>query len=85
LINESLGGAGVDVHPAYEVAHRWTVVGMVDAELGVAVLPSYANQLAQFTTSRSSGWWSPPCAGRRPFSHGAIGGCRLPRRASRIS
>jgi DNA-binding transcriptional LysR family regulator len=46
LINESLGGAGVDVQPAYEVAHLWTVVGMVDAGLGVAVLPSYANQLA---------------------------------------
>ena len=47
LINEALGGAGVDVHPAYEVAHLWTVVGMVDAGLGVAVLPSYANPIAQ--------------------------------------
>lgn len=47
LIKESLGGAGVDIHPAYEVAHLWTVVGMVDAGLGVAVLPSYANPIAQ--------------------------------------
>lgn len=47
LINEALGGAGVDVRPAYEVAHLWTVVGMVDAGLGVTVLPSYANQVAQ--------------------------------------
>lgn len=47
LINESLGAAQVDVRPAYEVAHLWTVVSMVDAGLGVAVLPSYANPIAQ--------------------------------------
>jgi DNA-binding transcriptional LysR family regulator len=47
LITESLGGAGVEIHPAYEVSHLWTVVGMVDAGLGVAVLPSYANTIAQ--------------------------------------
>lgn len=47
LINEALGGAGVEVRPAYEVTHLWTVVGMVDAGLGVAVLPSYANAIAQ--------------------------------------
>lgn len=47
LINEALGGAGVDIHPAYEVTHLWTVVGMVDAGLGVAVLPSYARPIAQ--------------------------------------
>jgi DNA-binding transcriptional LysR family regulator len=53
LINESLGGAGVDIHPAYEVAHLWTVVGMVDAGLGVAVLPSYANPIAQLYRIRT--------------------------------
>jgi DNA-binding transcriptional LysR family regulator len=47
LITESLGGAGIEIHPAYEVSHLWTVVGMVDAGLGVAVLPSYANAIAQ--------------------------------------
>ncbi len=47
LISEALGGAGVDIHPAYEVSHLWTVVGMVDAGLGVAVLPSYAMAIAQ--------------------------------------
>jgi DNA-binding transcriptional LysR family regulator len=47
LINESLGGAGIEIQPAYEVSHLWTVVGMVDAGLGVAVLPSYANDIAQ--------------------------------------
>jgi DNA-binding transcriptional LysR family regulator len=29
------------------VTHLWTVVGMVDAGLGVAVLPSYAKPIAQ--------------------------------------
>lgn len=47
LISEALGGAGVDIRPAYEVTHLWTVVGMVDAGLGVAVLPSYAVAIAQ--------------------------------------
>lgn len=53
LINEALGGAGVDVRPAYEVAHLWTVVGMVDAGLGVAVLPSYANPITQLYRIRT--------------------------------
>jgi LysR family transcriptional regulator, carnitine catabolism transcriptional activator len=53
LINEALGGAGVDMHPAYEVAHLWTVVGMVDAGLGVAVLPSYATPIAQMYRIRT--------------------------------
>jgi LysR family transcriptional regulator, carnitine catabolism transcriptional activator len=53
LINEALGGAGLDVHPAYEVAHLWTVVGMVDAGLGVAVLPSYANPITQLYRIRT--------------------------------
>jgi DNA-binding transcriptional LysR family regulator len=47
LISESLTAAGVRLQPAYEVAHLWTVVGMVDAGLGVAVLPSYASVVAQ--------------------------------------
>jgi LysR family transcriptional regulator, carnitine catabolism transcriptional activator len=47
LINETLGKADVDIRPTYEVAHLWTVVSMVDAGLGVAVLPSYANPIAQ--------------------------------------
>jgi DNA-binding transcriptional LysR family regulator len=47
LIAQALGGAGVDLHPAYEVSHLWTVLGMVDAGLGVAVLPSYADAIAQ--------------------------------------
>lgn len=47
LITESLGGAGIEIEPAYEVSHLWTVVGMVDAGLGVAVLPSYANVIAR--------------------------------------
>ena len=53
LINETLGGAGVEIHPAYEVAHLWTVVGMVDAGLGVAVLPSYAHPIAQLYRIRT--------------------------------
>ena len=53
LINGALGGAGVDIHPAYEVTHLWTVVGMVDAGLGVAVLPSYANPITQLYRIRT--------------------------------
>lgn len=53
LISDTMGGAGVDIHPAYEVAHLWTVVGMVDAGLGVAVLPSYANPVAQMYRIRT--------------------------------
>jgi LysR family transcriptional regulator, carnitine catabolism transcriptional activator len=52
LINEALAIAGVDIHPAYEVAHLWTVVGMVDAGLGVAVLPSYANAITRLYNVR---------------------------------
>ena len=53
LINEALGGAGVEIRPAYEVAHLWTVVGMVDAGLGVAVLPSYAHPITQLYRIRT--------------------------------
>jgi DNA-binding transcriptional LysR family regulator len=53
LISGALGGAGVDIHPAYEVAHLGTVVGMVDAGLGVAVLPSYAGPFAQMYRIRT--------------------------------
>jgi LysR family transcriptional regulator, carnitine catabolism transcriptional activator len=47
LINGTLAAAGVHLEPAYEVAYLWTVVGMVNAGLGVAVLPSYASAVTQ--------------------------------------
>lgn len=48
LIRNSLADAGVEVQSAYEVAYLSTVVGMVDAGLGIAVLPSYASPITQF-------------------------------------
>jgi DNA-binding transcriptional LysR family regulator len=47
LIRNCLVEAAVEVPIAYEVAYLTTVVGMVDAGLGVAVLPSYASPITQ--------------------------------------
>lgn len=47
LIRTCLADAGVEVQSAYEVSYLSTVVGMVDAGLGVAVLPSYASPITQ--------------------------------------
>ncbi len=47
LIRKCLADAGVEVHSAYEVSYLSTVVGMVDAGLGVAVLPSYASPITR--------------------------------------
>ena len=48
LIGNCLAEAGVEVQQAYEVSYLSTVVGLVDAGLGVAVLPSYASPITQF-------------------------------------
>jgi len=48
LIRKCLADAGVEIQSAYEVSYLSTVVGMVDAGLGVAVLPSYASPITQF-------------------------------------
>ncbi len=48
LIRNCLVDAGVEVQGAYEVSYLSTVVGMVDAGLGIAVLPSYASPITQF-------------------------------------
>lgn len=47
LISQTMAAAGVDDHPVHEVAYLGTVVGMVDAGLGVSVLPSYTSPVAQ--------------------------------------
>ncbi|OGA99297.1 MAG: hypothetical protein A3E79_10240 [Burkholderiales bacterium RIFCSPHIGHO2_12_FULL_61_11] len=47
LIRKCLADAGVEVHNAYEVSYLSTVVGMVGAGLGIAVLPSYTSLIAQ--------------------------------------
>ncbi|OIR07061.1 HTH-type transcriptional activator CmpR [mine drainage metagenome] len=47
LIRNCLADAGVEVHSAYEVSYLTTVIGMVDAGLGVAVLPSYASPITR--------------------------------------
>lgn len=41
LVDRTLESAGCDVRPAYEVSFITTALGMVEAGLGVAVLPSY--------------------------------------------
>lgn len=53
LISDGFAHAGVDIEPAYEVVHLWSVVGMVDAGLGVAVLPSYAHRVAEMFRIRT--------------------------------
>jgi DNA-binding transcriptional LysR family regulator len=45
LVSDCLAEAGVGLQPKYEVAFLSTVVAMVDAGLGVAVLPSYAKPI----------------------------------------
>jgi len=45
LIDSSIVAAGIQVQPAYEVRFLSTVIGMVDAGLGIAVLPSHARAI----------------------------------------
>jgi DNA-binding transcriptional LysR family regulator len=47
LIKRCRIDAGLELQDAYEVAYLSTVVGMVDAGLGVAVLPSYASSITR--------------------------------------
>ncbi len=47
LLEEQLGAAGARFEPAYQVAFLATAIGLVDAGLGVAVLPSHARPLAR--------------------------------------
>ncbi len=47
LIRTCLAEAGVEVQTAYEVSYLSTVVGMVGAGLGIAVLPSSASPLTR--------------------------------------
>jgi DNA-binding transcriptional LysR family regulator len=42
LVDQSLATAGVTAEPAYEVIQITTAIAMVEAGLGVSVLPSYA-------------------------------------------
>ncbi len=46
LVERHLAGAGIRLDPAHEVAFLSTAMGLVDAGLGVAVLPSHARPLA---------------------------------------
>jgi len=45
LIRTCLADVGIEIHSAYEVSYLSTVVGMVGAGLGIAVLPSYASPI----------------------------------------
>ena len=42
LTDKTLAGLGEKIKPTFEVAHVSTAVGLVEAGLGVAILPSYA-------------------------------------------
>jgi len=42
LIDAALSAAGVEIAPAYEVAQMTTALALVDAGLGLSILPSYA-------------------------------------------
>jgi DNA-binding transcriptional LysR family regulator len=42
LVDRTLEAAGSDPRPAYEVSFITTAIGMVEAGLGIAVLPSYS-------------------------------------------
>ena len=41
LVEQAYQSAGQDVQPAYEVSHMTTAIMMVEAGLGIAVLPAY--------------------------------------------
>jgi DNA-binding transcriptional LysR family regulator len=41
LVDQAYRSAGQDVRPAYEVSHMTTAIMMVEAGLGIAVLPAY--------------------------------------------
>lgn len=45
LVDRAASQAGVPVAPAYEVGYMGTAVGLVEAGLGVAVLPAYARSM----------------------------------------
>lgn len=47
LIGDSLAASGIEVQVVHEVAFLSTLLGLVDAGLGVAVLPSYASPALQ--------------------------------------
>jgi len=45
LIDNCIAAAGIEVKPAYEVSFLSTAIGLVDADLGIAVLPSHARAI----------------------------------------
>lgn len=47
LVEEQLATTGARFQPAYDVVHLATAIGLVDAGLGVAVLPTHARPLAR--------------------------------------
>ncbi|MFO1218785.1 MAG: LysR substrate-binding domain-containing protein [Burkholderiaceae bacterium] len=49
LIGEQLAAAGVDVRVVHEASYLWTALGLVEAGLGVTVLPSYARPAVRRT------------------------------------
>ena len=47
LIDSCLANAGIEVQPAYEVSFLSTAIGLVDAGLGIAVLPSHVRAIGR--------------------------------------
>jgi DNA-binding transcriptional LysR family regulator len=48
LVDQHAAAAGVTLATAYEVAFAWTAIGMVEAGLGVSLIPAYAGTVVQW-------------------------------------
>lgn len=46
-LDRQFASAGVSIQPAFEVRNMMTVLGLVDAKIGIAVWPSWATSLAR--------------------------------------
>jgi DNA-binding transcriptional LysR family regulator len=62
LVDRTLAAAGLTIEPAYEVVHITTAIAMVEAGLGVAVLPSYARAVGRRHRVASRGLDDPTVA-----------------------
>jgi DNA-binding transcriptional LysR family regulator len=51
IVDRALSHAGEPVTPAYEVGYMGTAIGLVEAGLGIAVLPAYARSMCDAKTA----------------------------------
>ncbi len=74
LVDAHAAQAGVELTTVFEVAFAWTVVGLVEAGLGVSLIPAYARLIVQMH----------PGVAMRPFeTHGISRPISLLRRRQR--